>query len=89
MYLSNLSTSWKSKEETGSEKPLVTRRSLTRSSLDMTYDTLSDINLSFEKGKLYTIIGPVGSGKSSLLLSILGELNINAGEVFLNGRTAY
>ena len=55
----------------------------------MTYDTVSDINLEFEKGKLYTIIGPVGCGKSSLLLSILGELNINSGEVRLNGSTAY
>jgi len=50
---------------------------------------LSRINLEFEKGKLYTIIGPVGSGKSSLLLSILGELNINSGEVIINGNTAY
>ena len=57
--------------------------------MDMTYDTLNSIDLTIKKGKLYTIVGPVGSGKSSLLLAILGELNINKGDVAINGTIAY
>ena len=62
---------------------------LRRSSSDMSFDTLSQINLQIEKGKLYTIIGPPGAGKTSLLLSILGELNINSGTVWFEGSVAY
>ena len=60
-----------------------------RNSSDMNWDTIRSINLQIEKGKLYTIIGPSGSGKTSLLLSILGELNINSGSVWLDGSVAY
>ena len=37
---------------------------------------LEDIKLSVEKGKLIGIYGAVGSGKSSLLLGILGEMQV-------------
>ena len=60
-----------------------------KTSADMIWDTLSQINLQIERGKLYTIIGPPGSGKTSLLMSILGELNINSGTVWLEGSIAY
>ncbi len=46
---------------------------------------LSDITLSFEKGKLYSIIGPNGSGKTTLLRNIAKSLEPAAGSVFLNG----
>ena len=35
---------------------------------------LSDLSLEIEAGKLYGIVGPVGSGKSSLLSCILGDM---------------
>lgn len=42
--------------------------------------------LSFQKGKIYGLLGPNGSGKTTLL-SILGFLNIpSAGDLFYNGR---
>ncbi len=42
--------------------------------------------LSFEKGKIYGLLGPNGSGKTTLL-SILGFLNTpSAGDLFYNGR---
>lgn len=41
--------------------------------------SLRDIDLSFAAGSLTAIIGPVGSGKSSLLLAALGELHGAAG----------
>jgi ABC-type multidrug transport system fused ATPase/permease subunit len=36
--------------------------------------TLACIHLTFKRGTLTTILGPVGSGKSSLLMAILGEI---------------
>ena len=37
---------------------------------------LFDINVKIPKGKLTIIVGSVGSGKSSLLWAMLGEMNI-------------
>lgn len=51
--------------------------------------TLDDINLNVKAGTLCAIIGPVGSGKSSLLHLLLGELPIESGKSVLNGSLAY
>ncbi|GMM27633.1 bile acid-transporting ATPase [Martiniozyma asiatica (nom. inval.)] len=48
---------------------------------------LRDLDIAFKKGKLNVVIGPTGSGKSSLLLALLGEMNIQSGKVFLPGST--
>lgn len=40
-------------------------------------------------GELVAIVGGVGSGKSALLLSILGELSLTAGSVSANGTLGY
>ncbi|XP_011701755.1 PREDICTED: multidrug resistance-associated protein 4-like, partial [Wasmannia auropunctata] len=45
--------------------------------------TLCDINLTIEPGQLCTVVGAVGSGKSSLLYLLLKELNIDSGSVIL------
>ncbi|XP_025156981.1 multidrug resistance-associated protein 4-like isoform X2 [Harpegnathos saltator] len=50
---------------------------------------LEDLNLEMEKGKLYTVIGIVGSGKSSLLNAILGEISLVNGETKVNGSVSY
>ncbi|XP_021866255.1 ABC transporter C family member 13 isoform X2 [Spinacia oleracea] len=50
---------------------------------------LDKVNLSLPKGSFVVIIGEVGSGKSSLLSSVLGETNIIGGWAHLNGSTAY
>lgn len=47
------------------------------------------MNLEVEKGKLYVIIGAVGSGKSSLLSSILGEINLLNGSIRVDGSVSY
>lgn len=39
----------------------------------LTDNALENINLSVDRGQLIGIIGPVGSGKSSLLQTILGK----------------
>ncbi|KAE8672240.1 ABC transporter C family member 4 [Hibiscus syriacus] len=50
---------------------------------------LKNINLEVKKGELTAIVGTVGSGKSSLLGSILGEMHKISGKVKLCGTTAY
>ncbi|GFN81907.1 multidrug resistance-associated protein 4 [Plakobranchus ocellatus] len=51
--------------------------------------TLKDITFNVGPGKLVSVIGPVGSGKSSLLMSILGELPPQSGTVRAHGKIAY
>ncbi|SGZ47002.1 CIC11C00000000401 [Sungouiella intermedia] len=46
---------------------------------------LKDLNISFKAGKLNVVIGPTGAGKTSLLLALLGEMELTAGKVFLPG----
>ena len=50
---------------------------------------LKEINLSIKPGSLIAIVGNVGSGKSSLLSSCLGEMVKISGSVNVVGNTAY
>lgn len=52
-------------------------------------NALENINFSANKGELTAIVGRVGTGKSSLLQSILGDLWKFNGEVVVRGRLAY
>ncbi|KAF5303189.1 hypothetical protein FQA39_LY10102 [Lamprigera yunnana] len=52
-------------------------------------DTLSDINLHISNNELVAIVGPVGSGKSSLFNVILGELYVTKGQMHLQGKVSY
>lgn len=48
------------------------------------------MDLEVKKGKLVAIVGPVGSGKSSLVSGLLGEMHkLNDGLININGQTAY
>uniref|UniRef100_A0AC35TPP3 ABC transporter family protein n=1 Tax=Rhabditophanes sp. KR3021 TaxID=114890 RepID=A0AC35TPP3_9BILA len=63
-------------------------------SWDNLYDSksnLCNINLNIDKGQLVAVIGKVGSGKSSLLQAMLGEMPQMDGEstVTMNGTIAY
>ncbi|CAG9800858.1 unnamed protein product [Chironomus riparius] len=51
--------------------------------------TLSGINLNFKAPSVNTFIGKVGSGKSSVLQTILGELPITKGKIEVNGKVSY
>ncbi|XP_030373816.1 probable multidrug resistance-associated protein lethal(2)03659 [Scaptodrosophila lebanonensis] len=51
--------------------------------------TLDNINLKFKPRQLVAVIGPVGSGKSSLIQTILGELPAESGSVKVNGTFSY
>uniref|UniRef100_T1KXB4 ABC-type glutathione-S-conjugate transporter n=1 Tax=Tetranychus urticae TaxID=32264 RepID=T1KXB4_TETUR len=50
---------------------------------------LHSINLSVGKAKLIAIVGPIGSGKSSLLASLLGDLHKVSGSVNVYGKVGY
>ncbi|TBU24051.1 ABC transporter [Dichomitus squalens] len=50
---------------------------------------LKSVNLAIPKGQLTAIVGPVGSGKSSLLQGMIGEMRHAAGTVRFNGTVAY
>lgn len=59
-------------------------------SLNAYYDklhVLKDINLNVEKGEILSLIGPSGSGKSSLLKMLVGLLIPKSGEVHLNNKS--
>jgi len=48
---------------------------------------LQDLELVARKGKISTILGANGVGKSTLLKAVFGFLKPNAGEILLNGRS--
>ncbi|QRV96276.1 ABC transporter transmembrane region [Ceratobasidium sp. AG-Ba] len=50
---------------------------------------LADVSFSVPRGSLTAIVGPVASGKSSLLLGILGEMPRTKGSVVFGGRIVY
>jgi len=53
------------------------------------YITLKDINITIEPGTIVGIVGLVGSGKTSLLNAMIGEMLKLSGSVKFNGRLAY
>lgn len=48
---------------------------------------IEDIALHVKKGQIVTLIGPNGAGKSTILKSIIGQLKILGGTVYLDGRS--
>ncbi|XP_041363039.1 multidrug resistance-associated protein 1-like isoform X2 [Gigantopelta aegis] len=50
---------------------------------------LTNINLEFPQGSLVAVVGMVGSGKSSLLSALLGEMDRISGSVCVTGSVAY
>ncbi|KAF5283719.1 hypothetical protein FQR65_LT13754 [Abscondita terminalis] len=53
------------------------------------HGTLTNINLTIESGSIIGVIGSVGSGKTSLLYSILNELTITEGTIDVRGKISY
>nr|CAD7434431.1 unnamed protein product [Timema monikensis] len=72
-------------EKVGVTLDSVTARWLTSS----ISDTLHKVALRVNPGQLCAIIGPVGSGKSSLLQILLGELPLSSGSMSLRGEVSY
>ncbi|ODQ52501.1 hypothetical protein SAICODRAFT_93382 [Saitoella complicata NRRL Y-17804] len=72
----NANFTWASKAELEREGTLVAGKSAFQ---------LRDLNVRFPSGALSLIVGPTGSGKSSLLMALLGEMTPIDGEVYLPG----
>ena len=53
------------------------------------FDALKNINFNCKPNELLIVVGPVGSGKSSLLQTILSELRIRKGSIEVNGKVSY
>ncbi|KAI8918715.1 P-loop containing nucleoside triphosphate hydrolase protein [Entophlyctis helioformis] len=51
--------------------------------------TLRNINLTIPRGKLVAVVGTVGSGKSSLLNALIGEMKRVSGTVSFSGSLGY
>ncbi|KAJ3191005.1 hypothetical protein HK101_008174 [Irineochytrium annulatum] len=60
-----------------------------RWSKNSTEPVLKDISISVHDGSLVTLVGQVGSGKTSILSAILGEMYKSSGEVVVRGSIAY
>ena len=46
---------------------------------------LRDVSAGFERGRIYGVVGPNGSGKTMLLRAICGFIRLDAGTVSING----
>jgi ATP-binding cassette subfamily C (CFTR/MRP) protein 1 len=49
--------------------------------LNRAIDTLSNVTLNIKKGELVGVVGTVGSGKSSVLSALLGEMHLKSGRL--------
>ncbi|KAB0798601.1 hypothetical protein PPYR_09594 [Photinus pyralis] len=52
-------------------------------------NTLTNINLEVSGSKLVAVVGPVGSGKSSIFNLILKELPVTSGDMQVSGKLSY
>lgn len=76
-------------EELGEETVSIIDGTFSWNRHDETKNVLKDITFSASKGDLSCIVGRVGSGKSSFLQSILGDLYKVKGNVTVHGKVAY
>jgi ATP-binding cassette subfamily C (CFTR/MRP) protein 1 len=51
--------------------------------------SLRNVNLTINPGEFVAVVGPVGSGKSSILSAIMGEMNLTEGSYKSGGTIAY
>ena len=91
---SRLVASWapysnESSSSTDCEKePLLEEHAFTQRN-ELPHFVLSGIDFTLQEGKLLAVIGKVGSGKTSLLASIMGETHIKEGALTSRGSIAY
>ena len=50
---------------------------------------VQNVTLHIPRGQLFAIVGSVGSGKSSLLQGLIGEMRRTGGDVVFGGRVGY
>lgn len=87
LELESVCAQWKPDSE-GDKEPVETEARLLKSNSTSNF-SINDINLQARPGELILIEGPVGSGKTSLLLTILGEMSITEGTLKRSGTISY
>ena len=55
----------------------------------VTVPALYDINFKMKSGDFMVVVGQVGCGKTSLLYSIMQEMETQKGKTFVNGSVSY
>jgi ABC-type multidrug transport system fused ATPase/permease subunit len=63
--------------------------SINNEGINRSANTLFNITININKGSLVAIVGNVGSGKSSFLNTLLGEMSLQSGSVSMFGSVAY
>ncbi|XP_075590754.1 ATP-binding cassette sub-family C member 4 isoform X2 [Dermatophagoides farinae] len=71
------------------EPKLMINNIVAKWSPELMQPTLRNISARLKPGDLLAVIGPVGAGKSSLLMSILRELPLESGKIELEGSLSY
>ena len=90
--MADVTTGLITSHETGIREPFV---SISEASCSWNQDsftdtfTLRNVTLNLYKGEILAITGPVGSGKSSLLTAILGEIPVREGTISYFGKVSY
>lgn len=56
--------------------------------LDRSRHTLTDLSMEVRRGEILSIVGPVGSGKSSIIAALLGEMSARSGNTTVIGSIA-
>ena len=87
LSLDNATFTWREDQEAPNETDRSTHN--LKRSKSLYKDCLSGITLNVKKGELILVVGSVGCGKSSFLMSILGELNITSGSINKKGSVSY
>ena len=76
------------KEEPGSAEKNTFESAIEIKDMSFAYvndNVLQDINMTFEKGKIYALVGPSGSGKSTLAELILRFYDPTQGGIYIDG----
>jgi ATP-binding cassette subfamily C (CFTR/MRP) protein 1 len=69
---------------------VISVRNLTLAWSDENNPVIDDVSFDFQRGNLTMIVGPVGSGKSSLLRGLLGETPSSKGNIYIDrGHVAF
>uniref|UniRef100_A0A7M4E763 ATP binding cassette subfamily C member 12 n=1 Tax=Crocodylus porosus TaxID=8502 RepID=A0A7M4E763_CROPO len=86
----NRKNAYKCQPETEPEfSHTVTSQTMEEGKVDSKVCVLRNISFTVKKGKVLGICGNIGSGKSSILSAILGQLHLNNGTVGVDGTLAY
>lgn len=93
VQMKNISATWTTSEivtkKKVSKKVGSYKTAIPLNGIDLRPNTLQNIDLEIPNGKLIGVIGPVGSGKSSLMQVILRELPLKSGSIGVNGSVSY